>query len=137
MSLVLIGCSRQPSAEAAYASSWKALRQGRLKEAQNTADLALKNYRGNQSANVFLQLRLLKAESLLAQSQAREARVLLDQLRDPADEMVLETAVNGQADRIATFNVKHLREAAGFFGISAARPGEIWEELRRKEHEKK
>jgi putative PIN family toxin of toxin-antitoxin system len=59
------------------------------------------------------------------------------QLRDPADEMVLETAVNGQADRIATFNVKHLREAAGFFGISAARPGEIWEELRRKEHEKK
>jgi predicted nucleic acid-binding protein len=24
------------------------------------------------------------------------------QLKDPADEMVLETAVNGQADRIAT-----------------------------------
>jgi putative PIN family toxin of toxin-antitoxin system len=59
------------------------------------------------------------------------------QLRDPADEMVLETAVNGQADRIATFNVRHLREAAAFFGISAARPGEIWEEFRRREHEKK
>jgi putative PIN family toxin of toxin-antitoxin system len=59
------------------------------------------------------------------------------QLKDPADEMVLETAVNGQADRIATFNVRHLRTAAGSFGISAARPGEIWEELRRREHEKK
>lgn len=59
------------------------------------------------------------------------------QLKDPGDEMVLETAVNGQADRIATFNVRHLREAAGSFGISAARPGAIWEELRRGEHEKK
>jgi putative PIN family toxin of toxin-antitoxin system len=59
------------------------------------------------------------------------------QLRDPADEMVLETAVNGRADRIATFNVRHLREAAGRFGIPAARPGEIWDEFRRREHEKK
>ncbi len=84
LSLALIGCSHQPSADAAYASSWKALRQGRPKEAQNTADLALKNYRGDQSANVVLQLRLLKAESLLAQSQAHDARLLLDQLRDPA-----------------------------------------------------
>lgn len=59
------------------------------------------------------------------------------QLKDPADEMVLETAVNGQADRIATFNVRHLSAAAGSFGISAARPAEIWEEFRRREHEKK
>jgi len=59
------------------------------------------------------------------------------QLKDPADEMVLETAVNGQANRIATFNVKHLRAAARAFGISAAPPGEIWEEFRRLEHEKK
>src|ERR1017187_7550671 len=34
------------------------------------------------------------------------------QLKDPADEMVLETAVNGGADRLATFNVRHLGEAA-------------------------
>jgi putative PIN family toxin of toxin-antitoxin system len=59
------------------------------------------------------------------------------QLKDPADEMVLETAVNGQANRIATFNVKHLRAAARSLGISAAQPGEIWEEFRRLEHEKK
>jgi predicted nucleic acid-binding protein len=59
------------------------------------------------------------------------------QLKDPGDEMVLETAVDGQADCIATFNVKHLHVAAASFGISAARPGEILEEFRRQEYEKK
>jgi putative PIN family toxin of toxin-antitoxin system len=59
------------------------------------------------------------------------------QLKDPADEMVLETAVNGQADRLATFNERHLRAAAASFGIRATRPGEISQELRRKEHAKK
>ena len=34
------------------------------------------------------------------------------QLTDPGDEMVLETAVNGSADRLVTFNTRHLREAA-------------------------
>ena len=48
------------------------------------------------------------------------------QLKDPDDEMVLETAVNGWADRIATFNLRHLATAARRFGIRAARPGSIW-----------
>ncbi len=51
------------------------------------------------------------------------------QLKDPGDEMVLETAVNGRADRIATFNVRHLAEAARTFGIRAERPGLIWREI--------
>ena len=42
------------------------------------------------------------------------------QLRDPADEMVLETAVNGNADYLATFNIRHLGEPAAIFGILAA-----------------
>lgn len=56
-------------------------------------------------------------------------------LRDPADEMVLETAVNGVADWLVTFNVRHLADAAGEFGIPAARPCDAWREIRR--HEKK
>jgi putative PIN family toxin of toxin-antitoxin system len=48
---------------------------------------------------------------------------------DPNDEMVLETAVNGGTESIATFNVRHLRQAAGRFGIEAARPGEIWRKI--------
>jgi len=51
-------------------------------------------------------------------------------LKDPADEMVLDTAVNGRADRLATFNERHLREAAMEFGTRANRPGEVWQEIR-------
>jgi len=51
------------------------------------------------------------------------------QLKDPDDEMVLETAVNGGADRIATFNTRHLAAAALAFGIRAERPGSIWREI--------
>ena len=51
-------------------------------------------------------------------------------LKDPADEMVLDTAVNGNAERLATFNLRHLRDAAKAFGIRANRPGEILREIR-------
>jgi hypothetical protein len=44
--------------------------------------------------------------------------------------MVLETAVNGSADLIATFNLRHLREAASLFGIEAAVPGKVWKKIR-------
>ncbi len=59
------------------------------------------------------------------------------QLKDPADEMVIETAVNGRADFLATFNVRHLRAAAGSFGIRAVRPGEVLVKVRSEQHEKK
>lgn len=45
------------------------------------------------------------------------------QLRDPGDELVLEAAVNGQANCIVTFNESHLREARNF-GVEVMRPGE-------------
>jgi len=52
-------------------------------------------------------------------------------LKDPADEMVLETAVNGGADRLVTFNLRHLAGAAREFGIRALRPRDVWKEVRR------
>ena len=45
------------------------------------------------------------------------------QLRDPADEHVLEAAVNGYADAIVTFNHRHFQTAATRFGIDVLRPG--------------
>jgi putative PIN family toxin of toxin-antitoxin system len=51
-------------------------------------------------------------------------------LKDPADEMVLETAVNGRADRLVTFNQRHLAAAAGEFGIPVTLPGKAWKEVR-------
>lgn len=50
-------------------------------------------------------------------------------LKDPADEMVLETAVNGTADVLVTFNLRHLGEAAVALGIRATRPGEALREI--------
>lgn len=52
-------------------------------------------------------------------------------LKDPSDEMVLETAVNGQADRLITFNLRHLGQAARDFGIRVDLPGATWREIRR------
>jgi putative PIN family toxin of toxin-antitoxin system len=52
------------------------------------------------------------------------------QLRDANDEMVLETALNGQADALVTHNVKDFAEAANRFGLRVLRPGEVLKELR-------
>lgn len=56
-------------------------------------------------------------------------------LMDPADEMVLETAVEGYADRLVSFNLRHLRPAAQEFGILTVAPPEAWKEVQR-HHEK-
>jgi len=53
------------------------------------------------------------------------------QLRDPGDELVLEAAVNGQADAIVTFNESHLREARKNFGIGVIRPAEALRRIER------
>ena len=46
--------------------------------------------------------------------------------KDPADEIVLETAVNGGADWLVTFDERHLADAARDFGIRVMRPPEAW-----------
>jgi putative PIN family toxin of toxin-antitoxin system len=51
-------------------------------------------------------------------------------LKDPNDEMVLETAVNGSATHIATFNVRHMQEEAAKFNISAKIPGDVLKLIR-------
>lgn len=45
-------------------------------------------------------------------------------LPDPNDDMVLETAINGNADAIVTFNERHFNPVAGRFGCQVIRPGE-------------
>jgi putative PIN family toxin of toxin-antitoxin system len=56
-------------------------------------------------------------------------------LRDPADEMVLETAVNGAADILVTFNMAHLALAAAEFGVRAVLPQAALREIRGVSHE--
>lgn len=47
------------------------------------------------------------------------------QLRNPADEMVLETAVNGGADSIVTFNRRDFETAPARFGIDLLGPADL------------
>jgi putative PIN family toxin of toxin-antitoxin system len=48
-------------------------------------------------------------------------------LRDPNDELVLETAVNGQADLLLTFNERDFAGAERFT-VRISRPGPAWRE---------
>ena len=52
-------------------------------------------------------------------------------LRDPADEFVLEAAVNGQAGAIVTLNRRDFGAAPATFGIEVLNPGELLRRLRR------
>jgi putative PIN family toxin of toxin-antitoxin system len=53
------------------------------------------------------------------------------QLRDPNDEMVLEAAVNSQADALVTFNLKDYGAAPGRFGVDLLLPRKAIERIRR------
>jgi putative PIN family toxin of toxin-antitoxin system len=56
-------------------------------------------------------------------------------LRDPADEMALETAANGGADLLCTLNIRDF-EPAKRLGMSVLSPGEAWRRVE-EFHEKK
>lgn len=51
------------------------------------------------------------------------------QLNDPDDEMVLETAINGCADAIVTFNRADFIRAARRFGLNVLSPREALEKV--------
>lgn len=52
------------------------------------------------------------------------------QLKDPDDEMVLEAAVNGQADALVTFNLAHFAMAAPRFHLPLWLPKQFLMEIR-------
>jgi len=52
------------------------------------------------------------------------------QLQDPNDEMVLETAVNGGARFIVTFNIKDFRRVAPRFGVAVEPPGAFLQRIK-------
>jgi predicted nucleic acid-binding protein len=51
------------------------------------------------------------------------------QLRDPADEMVLEAAVNAGANALLTFNIRHFSAASAAFKLKLSKPGEFLRSL--------
>ena len=53
------------------------------------------------------------------------------QLSDPKDELVLEAAVNGEADALVTHNLRDFEPATRFFGLRVLLPRDVLKELRR------
>jgi putative PIN family toxin of toxin-antitoxin system len=72
-------------------------------------------------------------EFLAALASAAEAVELnflwRPQLRDPADEFMLEAAVNGQAAALVTHNVDDFQSVTARFGIRTLTPGAFLKEL--------
>ena len=54
------------------------------------------------------------------------------QLRDPKDEMVLETALNSRADALVTFNRADFEAACAKLGVKLLSPSQFLEELGKK-----
>jgi putative PIN family toxin of toxin-antitoxin system len=50
--------------------------------------------------------------------------------RDADDDLVLETAINGNADVIVTFNIGDMEAGAARFGIAVERPGPVLRRIR-------
>ena len=76
-----------------------------------------------QSAGVFLDALAAFAEPVPIHFLWRP------QLHDPADELVLEAAVNAAADALLSFNLRHFRPAAERFGLLVAPPGPFLHEF--------
>ena len=53
------------------------------------------------------------------------------QTHDPNDEMVLETAINGRADRLVTYNAVDFLTAGRRFGIRVISPPVLLKEMKR------
>jgi len=71
-----------------------------------------------RQVNIFLDAVLAMMEPVESHYQWRP------QLRDPADEFVLEAAVNGHADAIVTFNRRDFAVVAATFGLDIMTPAE-------------
>ena len=62
-------------------------------------------------------------DGVIAMAEPGETHFLWrPQLHDPNDEMVLETAVNGQADILVTFNLRDFGTVPERFGVELLLP---------------
>jgi predicted nucleic acid-binding protein len=66
---------------------------------------------------------LLDALALLAEP-IRISYLWRPILSNPSDDLVLETAVNGRADALVTFNRRHFEPAAARFGLEILAPAD-------------
>ncbi len=82
------------------------------------ADHRLASGLSNEEVDVFV-------DAVIAMLEPVESHfVWRPQLRDPADELVLEAAVNGRANAIVTFNLRDFGSVPKTFGVELLLPRE-------------
>jgi putative PIN family toxin of toxin-antitoxin system len=125
---VVVAAIRSPTG--ASAAILRAARQGRPTTLLSVA-LALEYEAVCRKAEHRLASGLSEREvdifltAVIAQAEPVKTHFLWrPQLRDAGDEMVLETAVNGRADAVVTFNLRDFGKAPSRFGIEVLLPRE-------------
>jgi putative PIN family toxin of toxin-antitoxin system len=123
---VIIAAMRSPSG--ASAALLTAVRRGEIRMLANVA-LALEYEATCRRAEHGVAAGLSPAQvgvfidAVIALAEPVETHFLWrPQLRDPGDELVLEAAVNGQANAIVTFNQKDFGEIPMKFGVEVLAP---------------
>lgn len=126
---IVVAAMRSPAG--ASASLVRAARKGRITLLGNVA-LALE-YEATCSlgdhvmaAGLTVDEVTIYIDAVIAMMEPVETHFLWrPQLRDPADELVLEAAVNGRAEAIVTFNRRDFGMAPQRFGLAVLTPGEV------------
>lgn len=130
---IVVSGMRSPGG--ASAALLRAARRGRVTLLANVA-LALEYEAACQQADHRLASGLdpdevaVFVDAVIAMAEPVETHFLWrPQLRDPADELVLEAAVNGRAEAIVTFNLRDFGAAPGSFGIGLMLPAQVMRRL--------
>jgi len=131
---VVVAAMRSPSG--ASSALLLAARQGRLTLLASVA-LALEYEAVCSEAEHQLASGLSAEEvdafvtAVIAMTEPVEVHLLWrPQLRDPSDEMVLETAINGHAETLVTFNLRDFGTVPSAFGIQVLLPREAIERIK-------
>ena len=78
------------------------------------------------AAGLTIEQAIVFVDAVIAMSEPVESHYQWrPQLRDPSDELVLEAAVNGQAEAIVTFNKRDFGETPARFGVALLTPAEV------------
>ncbi|MEZ5661085.1 MAG: putative toxin-antitoxin system toxin component, PIN family [Burkholderiaceae bacterium] len=123
---VIVAAMRSPAG--ASAAILRAARQGSLTFVANVAlaveyEATCSRAEHQLAAGLAADQVRIFVDAVIAMAQPVETHFLWrPQLRDPADELVLEAAVNGQATAIVTFNQRDFSVAPHRFGIEVLSP---------------